>query len=103
MSRVRYGQSGYVGSSMSENAMFAYEDGEMPRSKWTKKAMLTALRGYCKEFEMPFDEEVGKMRKDDIFKVFFEWKGWHHTGKFATETDFYGIDEDAAMERFGGR
>lgn len=28
---------------MSENAMYAYEDGEMPKSRWTKRAMLDAI------------------------------------------------------------
>lgn len=30
--------SGYIGYSMSRRAAEAYEDGEMPKSKWTKKA-----------------------------------------------------------------
>lgn len=29
--------SGYIGYSMSRRAAEAYEDGEMPKSKWTKK------------------------------------------------------------------
>lgn len=29
--------SGYSGYSMSNRAVDAYEDGEMPLSKWTKK------------------------------------------------------------------
>lgn len=101
MGMVSYGQSGYVGSSMSVNALYAYEDGEMPKSKWTKKAMLLALKGWCAANEVPFDEQVTSMRKDEVFREFFEWKSWHHTGRFANETDFYGIDEDAAAERFG--
>ena len=31
MSRVAYGQKGYIGASMSANARAAYEAGEMPR------------------------------------------------------------------------
>lgn len=34
--------SGYIGHSMSRRAAEAYEDGEMPNSKWTKKAMVVA-------------------------------------------------------------
>ena len=33
MSRVAYGQKGYIGASMSANARAAYEAGEMPRWK----------------------------------------------------------------------
>ena len=36
--------SGYIGYSMSRRAAEAYEDGEMPKSKWTKKAMVAAMR-----------------------------------------------------------
>lgn len=55
MSRVAYGQKGYSGASMSVNARAAYEAGEMPRSKWTKTAILGALRGYCDEMSVPAD------------------------------------------------
>ena len=52
MSRVAYGQKGYIGASMSANARAAYEAGEMLRSKWTKTAILGALRGYCDEMDL---------------------------------------------------
>lgn len=44
MSKVRYNQSGYFGSSMSLRAVEAYEAGEKPKSKWTKKVMLAAIK-----------------------------------------------------------
>ena len=57
--------SGYIGHSMSRRAAEAYEDGEMPKSKWTKKAMVAAIQSYCDEFDMLFDPDVLKgMRKD---------------------------------------
>lgn len=46
--------SGYIGHSMSRRAAEAYEDGEMPKSKWTKKAMVAAIQAYCDEFDMFF-------------------------------------------------
>ena len=55
MSRVAYGQKGYSGASMSVNARAAYEAGEMLRSKWTKTAILGALRGYCDEMDLLYD------------------------------------------------
>lgn len=101
MGKVRYNQSGYVGSSMSVNAMLAYDEGEMPKSKWTKAAMLAAIEAYCDGFgELCYDGSAASMRKDEIFNRFFEWKSWHHTGKYANETDFYGIDEDAVWAAF---
>lgn len=35
MTQVVYGQKGYLGSSMSVRAAEAYEQGEMPISRWT--------------------------------------------------------------------
>lgn len=100
MGKVTYNQSGYVGSSMSRRAALAYDDGEMPKSKWTKGRMLAAIEDYCDEFCMPFDEDISKLTKDEIFSRFFEWKSWHHTGKYANATDFYGINETAVVDYF---
>lgn len=100
MGKVRYNQAGYVGSSMSVNAALAYEQGEMPKSKWTKAAMLDEIEAYCAGQGLAYDGSAASMRKADIFDAFFEWKSWHHTGKYANETDFYGIDEDAVWEAF---
>lgn len=93
--------SGYVGYSMSRRAAEAYEDGEMPKSKWTKKAMVAAIQAYCDEFDMSFDPDVLKgMRKDEVFERFFRESSWHHTSKFFNETDFYKLDEDAVCGSF---
>ena len=35
--------AGYHGYSMSNNAVAAYDNGEMPLSKWTKSAILNEL------------------------------------------------------------
>lgn len=40
---IGFNQKGYVGQSMSVRAKQAYDDGEMPRSKWSKAATLDAL------------------------------------------------------------
>lgn len=101
MGKVRYNQAGYVGCSMSERAVMAYESGEMPKSKWTKRAMLTAIEDYCDEFSIPYDGRLSSLKKAEIFERFFEWKSWHHTGKYANVTDFYGLDEEAVCELGG--
>lgn len=101
MGRVRYNQSGYVGTRMSVRAMEAYDDGEMPKSRWTKKLMLDAIEDYCDAYDLPYDGSAASMKKAEIFDEFFEWKSWHHTGKFANVTDFYGLNEDAIEERYG--
>lgn len=92
--------SGYVGHSMSKNAAAAYEDGEMPKSRWTKATILSALRGYCEEFHLRYDPTIEKMTKAELFDSFLERTSWHHTSKFFNETDFYGLDERALCEAF---
>ena len=100
MGRVRFGQAGYVGYSMSENAMTAYELGEKPRSKWTKKAMLEAIEEtlYLNNISSEKIIIFSSMKKDELFNMCFTWTSWHHTGKYANETDFYGVDEIAIIE-----
>ena len=92
-SKVTYNQTGYVGSSMSRRAAAAYEDGEMPKSRWTKKAMVSAIAEWCDDNDRTLDDEVVSMRRDAILERFFKVTSWHHTGRFAAATDFYGIDE----------
>ena len=76
-------------------------DGEMPKSKWTKKAMVAAIQSYCDEFDMLFAPDLLKgMRKDEVFERFFHKSSWHHTSKFFNETDFYKLDEDAVCGSF---
>ena len=98
MGRVWYGQPGYIGCSMSVNAREAYRSGEKPKSKWTKKAMLEAIEAYCRLFDMPYNGEFSKMKKDELFREFFHWTSWHHTGKYANETDFYGLNEEKLVD-----
>lgn len=91
--------SGYSGWSLSRRAVEAYEDGEMPKSKWTKAAMLGAMAAWCLDNDRMFESDVTKTRKADLFSGFFVWSSWHHTSKFANETDFYSLDEDELGER----
>lgn len=98
MGKVSYNQSGYVGCSMSERAVMAYESGEKPKSKWTKAAMVAEIESYCDDYDLPLPDLTG-MTKDEIWREFFEWKSWHHTGKYANVTDFYGLNERAVDRR----
>ena len=85
---------------MSLRAVEAYENGEMPKSKWSKAAMLEAISDYCDMFGIAYDGSVSSFKRDALFERFFEWKSWHHTGKYANETDFYGLNEDAVVAYF---
>lgn len=90
----------YYSYSMSYNATVAYNDGYKPKSKWTKKAMLEAIREYL-QLETVYEDDViinimkavEKLKKEKIFHYLLEYKESHHTGKFYNLTDFYGIDE----------
>ena len=89
---------GYVGHSMSERAEEAYEDGEMPKSKWTKKAMLRAIEDYLNEMDRVCELDLGNLKKAELFERFFDYSSWHHTSYMFNETDFYSIDEVAIEE-----
>lgn len=91
---------GYVGWSMSRRAVEAYESGEMPKSKWTKTAIVDALKGACDELDLMYDPSVERMRKDELSGRFLCNSSWHHTGKFFNVTDFYAVDADAVAEAF---
>lgn len=92
--------SGYVGWSMSRRAAEAYESGEMPKSKWTKKAIIGAVRAACDELDLMYDPHIERLRKDELFGQFLYASSWHHTSKFFNATDFYAVDEDAVAEVF---
>jgi len=92
--QVRYNQSGYVGQSMSVRAKQAYDSGEMPKSKWTKSAII-------EELENMFGEEEAsgfkKFSRQTLFDGVCSYSSWHHTGKFANATEFYSIDRNNAL------
>lgn len=86
--------SGYSGYSMSNRAVDAYEDGEMPLSKWTKKMIISEVVKH----EHFTEEELKKYHKNVLAEYFLFESSWHHTSKFCNATDFYSIDEDIAKE-----
>lgn len=89
---------------MSLNAELAYGRGEAPKSKWTKAKLIEAYTGAIKvlaDFRewMDKDEYIAKLSKYTKAELEkgLSYCGWHHTGKFANETNFYGLDiNDAA-------
>lgn len=96
MSKVAYNQAGYDGQSMSIRAREAYAAGEMPKSRWTKAAMVEAIQSWCEDNDRMALGEIARLRKDELLSRFFRRTSWHHTGKYASATDFYGVDGDAA-------
>lgn len=100
MGLVSYGQGGYVGASMSVRAKAAYESGEMPMSKWTRGAIISAIKDYCTDFDLAYNPEIETMNRAKLAEAYLEYKSWHHTGRFARETEFFGLNEDAVCADF---
>lgn len=100
MGVVSYGQGGYVGASMSVRAKAAYESGEMPMSKWTRGAIISAIKDYCADFDLAYNPEIESMSRAKLAETYLEYKSWHHTGRFARETEFFGLNEDAVCADF---
>ena len=93
--------AGYLQNmSMSVNAAEAYADGEMPKSKWTKKAMVAAIKECCDDDDLFYDKKVEKLTKPEMFNQFFWRSSWHHTSKFFNVTDFYSLDDEEVCDFF---
>lgn len=89
--------AGYHNFSMSNNAVFAYANGEKPLSKWTKAAIIEAAEEYLKD-----DENAEKKlewlragRLDNLKRFALRQSSWHHTSCRYNSTDFYSLDEYA--------
>lgn len=82
--------AGYYNYSMSNNAVWAYENGEMPLSKWTKSSILDAC-GDKAEMLKPLT--VAELRAEILI-----CSSWHHTSKHYNRTDFYMIDVEKLNE-----
>ena len=88
--------AGYKGYSMSNNAVTAYNKGERPYSKWSKKDIIEAIEealldGVIVRFDL-------KLLKSTILRVlrvvFLKLSSWHHTSKFYNKTNFFSFDKD---------
>ena len=78
--------------SMSNNAYYAYQDGEMPLSKWTKAAILDEIMYLTKEDNIEVDfEALKKLSKSQLTRC-LECTSWHHTSKFYNKTSFYAVN-----------
>lgn len=88
--------SGYSGYSMSNNALKAYFDGEMPMSKWSKVAILASVD--FSFFSENQKKEIEKQPLEILRKVFLISRGWHHTSKEYNRTPFFGIAEISDVE-----
>ena len=96
MGAVSYGQGGYVGTSMSVRAQEAYESGEMPMSKWTRGAIISAIKDYCADFDLAYFPE---MTPDQIAERDDEAR--EERASASERNSFMKARENAFAERFG--
>lgn len=94
--------AGYNGYSMSNNAVNAYNNGEMPLSKWTKKAFLEQVQYEIAQDELPSTimDDLNGMKTADL-KGFLKLSSWHHTSSHYNRTNFYSVDTDYLLTHFG--
>lgn len=85
---------GYKGQSMSVNAVWAYDRGEKPLSKWTKSAILEEIENIFDELPEEKAEMIKKMTLTELRENFLTYTAYHHTGKFYNSTNFYQVNAD---------
>jgi hypothetical protein len=88
--------AGYKGYSMSNNAVAAYDSGEMPKSKWTKKAILEQLKidGISKEKI----EQLNKVDAQTLKDKMLYRSSKHHTSNHYNFTEFFSVSTSAAED-----
>lgn len=87
--------AGYSGFSMSNNAVEAYENGEKPISKWSKKDILNSIDNAIENGELVLNCSKDKLRKVPVAllkELCLTCSSWHHTSNYYNRTDFYAVD-----------
>jgi hypothetical protein len=87
--------AGYNGFSMSNNAVSAYESGEMPLSRWTKTAIIDAVKSTICENEINVTFSMYALEKCSAAVLknnLLVRTSWHHTSSYFNKTVFYEID-----------
>lgn len=88
--------SGYFGYKMSKRAHDAYDHGEKPYTRWTKKDILEDL-----ENNEISEEDLKKLKKysaKTLRAYFLVSSSWHHTSSYANETNFYIVNADKPID-----
>ena len=80
---------GYISNKMSVNASLAYDNDEMPISKWTKKAIIEFLSE-----ERPDLVEKAQQQPHYILITFLTNTSIHHTGALFNQTRFWTFQTD---------
>ncbi len=79
--------NGYLqDKSMSVNARAAYDSGEMPKSKWSKQALLEGL------YSVNPNLDISGYKTEVLKEVLLTGAAYHHTSPFYNATNFYKIN-----------
>lgn len=87
---------GYVGYSMSVRAANAYDDGEMPLSKWNKSRIIDVMAKA--NYDKDLINMIGKLPLKTIRSSCLEFAGKHHTSKCCNLTSFYALKSEEELK-----
>lgn len=73
---------------------------EMPKSRWTKAALIDAIRECCRERDLIYDPDIEEMSKAELWDAFVREVDGRCYGMGCMPTEIYGIDEKSCEERF---
>lgn len=78
---------------MSNNAVDAYDNGEMPMSKWTKATILGKVAELA---DTDVADILSKLPLVVLREELLQESSWHHTSKYFNRTNFYSVNEDVS-------
>lgn len=82
---------------MSVRAQEAYDNGEKPLSKWTKKDIIDRISEILWEDGELTISDFQKLRLAELKSVVLIFSSWHHTSNHFNCTDFYEVDEGRVL------
>ena len=89
--------AGYDNYSMSNNAVAAYQTGEKPKSKWTKKDIIEELRDQSEDLKVDI-KALEKLPVLTLREIALVQSSWHHTSSHFNQTYFYMVDASRIEE-----
>lgn len=89
--------AGYYEYAMSNNAVAAYENGEKPLSRWTKKEIIDKIEDAEINLNCSIDN-LKKVPAKVLKEICLSYSSWHHTSNHFNRTDFYSVDYEKIAE-----
>ena len=83
---------GYIGHSKSASADDSEKHGSRPMSHWTKDRIFDTIEEFDNDEQIvPFFKYMKTLPLSRLRDIVLYQDGWHHTGMFYSQTDFYSI------------